>query len=357
MTATKRPDLTVLVMGVGGNVSQGILKALRLSSLSCRVIGACISPLSLGLYTTDAAYVSPRADDSGFVPWLIDLCEREGVDAILSGAEPVLSALSAHAPEIREGAGAVSVVSPPDVFEVGQDKLLTCRWLEANGLPHPRFADAEDGGAVAELVAQHGFPLIAKPRRGKGAEGVALIRGEAELAHVADRKGLVIQEHLGDPEEEYTAGCLCDSAGELLGTMILRRALREGTTVFAEAGEFPAVRGEVERIVRALAPKGPCNVQLRLAAGRAVPFELNVRFSGTTPVRARLGFNEVEAALRHFVLGEPATELPPVTEGKVIRYWNEMYVSEDAFAELSAHGRLNDPKRHPLIVEDWGVDR
>ena len=82
-----------------------------------------------------------------------------------------------------------------------------------------------------------------------------------------------------------------------------------------------------------------------------------MRFSGTTPVRARLGFNEVEAALRHFVLGEPATELPPVTEGKVIRYWNEMYVSEDAFAELSAHGRLNDPKRHPLIVEDWGVDR
>jgi hypothetical protein len=48
--------LGVLVLGVGGNVSQGILKALALCTLPVRVIGACISPLSLGLYTADRAY-------------------------------------------------------------------------------------------------------------------------------------------------------------------------------------------------------------------------------------------------------------------------------------------------------------
>jgi carbamoyl-phosphate synthase large subunit len=344
-------------LGVGGNVSQGILKALELGSLSCRVIGACISPLSLGLYTTDAAYVSPRADDTSFLPWVVDLCEREAVDAILSGAEPVLTALSAHAPEIRDQTGAVCVVSPPEVLEVGQDKLLTCRWLEANGLPHPRFADAEDGRAVAELVAEKGFPLVAKPRRGKGAEGVALIGSDEELAPLSGRTGFVIQEHLGGPDEEYTAGCLCDSGGGLLGTMILRRALREGTTVFAEAGEFPEVRAEVERIVSALGPKGPCNVQLRIAEGRAIPFELNVRFSGTTPVRVRLGFNEVETALRHLVLGEPATRLRLITAGRVIRYWNEMYVSNSAVDALASDGHLANPRHHPLTVEDWGFDR
>ncbi|NOG51580.1 MAG: hypothetical protein HND48_20760 [Chloroflexi bacterium] len=36
--------LTVLVLGVGGNVSQGILKALALSTLPVRVIGACVGP-------------------------------------------------------------------------------------------------------------------------------------------------------------------------------------------------------------------------------------------------------------------------------------------------------------------------
>jgi len=37
-----RQPLQVLVLGVGGNVSQGILKALAASKIPCRVIGACI---------------------------------------------------------------------------------------------------------------------------------------------------------------------------------------------------------------------------------------------------------------------------------------------------------------------------
>jgi len=37
--------LVVLVLGVGGNVSQGILKALEISRLPCRVVGACMSLL------------------------------------------------------------------------------------------------------------------------------------------------------------------------------------------------------------------------------------------------------------------------------------------------------------------------
>ena len=38
--------INVLVLGVGGNVSQGILKALAASKLQCRVIGGCVSSLS-----------------------------------------------------------------------------------------------------------------------------------------------------------------------------------------------------------------------------------------------------------------------------------------------------------------------
>ena len=48
-------------MGVGGNVSQGILKALALSPLPHRVIGVCISATSIGLYRSDSAYISPLA--------------------------------------------------------------------------------------------------------------------------------------------------------------------------------------------------------------------------------------------------------------------------------------------------------
>ncbi len=51
------------------------------------------------------------------------------------------------------------------------------------------------------------------------------------------------------------------------------------------------------------------NFQFRLDRdGRPRPFEINARFSGTTPLRALAGFNEVEMALRHVLLGEPVVQ-------------------------------------------------
>src|SRR5688572_18396583 len=103
--------ISVLVLGVGGNVSQGILKALALSTLPVRVVGACVGPESMGLYTTDKAYISPTARDANFIPWLIDICKREGIRAVLTGVEPVVAAISMHKAEIEAATGAVCLVS------------------------------------------------------------------------------------------------------------------------------------------------------------------------------------------------------------------------------------------------------
>jgi carbamoyl-phosphate synthase large subunit len=160
---------------------------------------------------------------------------------------------------------------------------------------------------------------------------------------------------LGDPAEEYTAGCFSDRDGKVRGVIVMKRDLLEGTTYRAEAGEFPIVRAEAMRIAEALRPMGPCNLQLRLHRGAAVCFEINTRFSGTTPLRARLGFNDVEAALNHYVLGQHASELPVITEGVVLRYWNEAYIMPAAVAEFERRSRLDEPKRFLTYIEDYGI--
>jgi len=96
---------------------------------------------------------------------------------------------------------------------------------------------------------------------------------------------------------------------------------------------------------------------MRVHNGRAVCFEINVRFSGTAPIRARLGFNDVEAALRHYVLAEPAADLPLITSGIALRYWNEAYVNAEAQAQLDEHGRLDQPSRYQPIIEDYGMEK
>ncbi|HEY9868990.1 MAG TPA: hypothetical protein V6D08_07475, partial [Candidatus Obscuribacterales bacterium] len=115
-------QLNVLVLGLGGHVSQGILKALADSSLRLRVVGACISPLARGLYMTSRAYVSPLASDGHFVDWLIETCRTERIDAVLSGVEPNLTAMADYAEEIYRQSGAVCIVSRPEVLAIGDDK-------------------------------------------------------------------------------------------------------------------------------------------------------------------------------------------------------------------------------------------
>jgi len=348
--------LNVLVLAVGGNVSQGILKALSLSGLPTTVVAAGVDAMGFGLYTSDVALISPWADEPSFELWLTQTCREYNIDAVLSGAEPVLLRLAEHAERLRTDAGAIALVSPAEQLRVFQDKLATCRWLEAAGCNFPAYAEARDGSAVARLAEACGFPLFAKPRHGKGSSGTVPVRDAGDLEHVAAlRDEYVIQEHLGTGDQEYTVGCVCDASGRLHGTIVFRRDLLHGTTYRAVVDDDAAVREEAERIVRQVRPHGPCNVQLRVVGDRPVCFEVNLRFSGSAPMRARLGFNEVQAALEHFVLGRPMSDLPRVTEGVALRYWNEAYIDARAVEILQASGRLQDPGHFGLVVEDYGV--
>lgn len=350
----KNTPLTILVLGVGGNVSQGILKALACSSLDCRVVAACTSAAAFGLYCVDSAWVSPRADSPEFLQWLEGVCREESVDAILSGVEPVLDVLALHRERIRQRTGAVCVVGDVQAMATGADKLLTCEWLRGHGLPYPRFAAADDESAVGRLLADCGFPLIAKPRAGKGSQGIFVIGTPQDLNRLGGNRGYVIQELLGDDDSEYTAACFTDSSDALRGTIVFHRYLTSGTTSCAVAGEFPEVRDMSRVIAEKLKAKGPCNMQMRMHRGTPVCFEINVRFSGTTPIRARLGFNDVEAAIRHYVMGEPAVDLPAIVSGQAVRYWNEAYIDPRAHAALAAEGKLRQPGDFRVFIEPYG---
>jgi carbamoyl-phosphate synthase large subunit len=347
--------LNILVLAVGGNVSQGILKGLRPHRRPLRIVGADISSQQMGLYTVDAAYVSPWAHEPEFLPWLIDTCRAEDIKAILSGAEPVLMALAQHQQQIESETGAKCLCSPLGVLEIGDDKLKTCRWLEENELPVPAYADARDSTSVDALVAKVGYPLIAKPRRGGGARGVILVENELDLEYVCRKEDYLLQEHVGTENDEYTVGCFSDREGQFAPSCCMRRELLAGTTYRAHLGEFTEVRNVAEKIARKLRPEGPCNVQLRMTTRGPVCFEINPRFSGTTPIRDHFGYREVWATLDHYLFDEPV-QLPLVTEGVALRYWNELYVTPEVPEAKPDTGALPPSGAYRVEVEDYGLE-
>ena len=234
-------------------------------------------------------------------------------------------------------------------------KLRTCEWLRDRGFEYPFYADSGDRPAIDALLGRTGFPILAKPLFGKGGEGVRRIDDESGLARIAGKPGYVVQEYLGSDDSEFTVACICDKTGNVRGCITMHRQLLHGTTYRAEVCVNPIVSEQAIAIARELRPIGPVNIQMRMHRGRAVCFEINLRFSGTTPMRARFGFNDVEFALRHFVLGEAPADLPVVTSGIALRYWNEMYVDPVAVRQLRASSELPDARSYKLTVEDYGM--
>jgi len=104
----------------------------------------------------------------------------------------------------------------------------------------------------------------------------------------------------------------------------------------AEIIDNITIREECMKICTAFKPNGPLNIQLRMHNGIPVCFELNVRFSGTVPIRARFGYNDVEAMIREYLFNEEInTLLKPLSKGRAYRYFNEFYMDTDMFETLN----------------------
>jgi carbamoyl-phosphate synthase large subunit len=348
--------INVLVLGVGGNVSQGILKAVAKSNLNCRIIGACVNAQSLGLYLCDKAYISPYAQSEEFIPWLIEICNKEKIDIVFTGVEENINKIAANIEEFENGTRAIFKCTPYESLKVGQDKLETSIWLKNNGCNYPKFSKSEDTKQVAQLIDEVGYPLIAKPRMGKGSNGIIKIENQKDLNKVMELEDYIIQEYIGDEASEYTVGCYCDKSGRLLNPIIMRRELKYGTTHKAEIVDDIAISAEVKKICERFKPVGPLNIQLRLDQNhRPVCFELNVRFSGTTPMRAHFGFNDVEAMIKEYVLEQKLPERFEIKKGVSYRYMNEIYIDDEAQKRLEEEGYIENLKDYHVTIDKMGV--
>ena len=329
MTVSSGQVVRVAVTGGGALLGQGILRALRQSTLRTVTTVVDVSPLAAGLYWGDEAFLVPPASSDAYLDALRALLARSRTDILLIGTDVELAPLACVRAEFEREFGTYILVSSPDVIAIADDKFATAAFFGAHGFAAPASALAADRDGIERIVAEHGFPLIVKPRVGARSYGVSLVHSRAALddALAQLRDGLV-QECIGSDDGEYTASGLyfdgrCDAA------IVMRRDLRDGNTYRAYVVSDATLDGWVRRWTEALRPHGPANFQFRIDPD-GVPrvFEINGRFSGTTPLRALAGFNEVEMCIRHLLWQEPIMQ-PEVRRITVLRHWSETVVTQE----------------------------
>ena len=339
----------VLVTAVGGrSVGSGILHSLTRSGQDVsdrwNVVAADADSFAWGLYKVEEAEVLPKAHEDGYIQRVQDLVKRRSIDAIIPGSEIETEILSKYRSDFD-----VPVISNrSDLMPLMMNKSQALIRLKELGLPTiPTFNLTEWEIALSE----YDFPFVFKPVVGSGgSKGVSICTSKEEFLHLATRvnwsENFCLQPLIGDENGEYTVGVLMNKAGGLIDSICMQRKL-VGLSLLdsRKVGEVShsistgysqgffikneRIQKFCEKLALDLGSTGPLNIQLRIHLDQVYVFEIHPRFSGTTPMRADVGFNEVDLLLRNHLFEEEFSRIPYKHDVAVIRAFEHVIVPID----------------------------
>jgi len=173
--------LTVLLTASGVPGSAALIRALRQNGeRELRLVGTDMSELAIGRHLCDAFHVVPPGSDPAFTGALVEICERERVDAVLPQSSYELLPLA----ENKERFGKTTVlVASPEAVRRSNDKAETYALLDAIGVRGPAWRRVTGAAEVAEAATELGYPdtdVTFKPLVSSGSRGFRVVSASAD---------------------------------------------------------------------------------------------------------------------------------------------------------------------------------
>ena len=336
--------IKILVTGAGALLGQGIIRCLKMiSDIEIFIVSADPSAKSTGHFLADKSYLIPFAIDDNYIQAIEQIIIEENIDIIFVGTDTELPVLSLNKDLLETKYNLKLIVSNSSVIEIANDKWKTSEFLKENQFPYPLSALTNDYQSIQRLIELNEFPYIAKPIDGARSQGIQIINNKDQLLSLCDYKNnLVVQELIGEKDDEYTTGCLVIN-GKCKSVITLRRDLRDGNTWRAYRNGDNPYDSSIKKIAEKLNPDGPVNFQFRIKNGIPIIFEINGRFSGTTPLRAMFGFNEVEALLKYYFF-DKEIEQPLLKDGIVMRTFSDLFIENSELEKFSSNKEIENPQ-------------
>lgn len=319
--------INILITGVGSEVGQGVIKALRLSKYRCNITGCDANPDSAGFFMCDSHFVAPKADSPGYLKKIINICKSKNIKIIFPAVDVELEILSKNK-QLFRNINTIVDVQPEELLNIFLSKYNTYKFLKNNKISAPHTVLL--GGTIntKKIINEFDFPLILKPDIGHGSKNLYLAHNKKELDFYlksAKKEKYVVQQYLPDEDEEYTCGVFnCKSLKEPY-VIVFKRKLVEGITGIAEVCFDKDIISACKKVAQCSDLDGSINIQLRKFKNKPFIFEINPRYSSTVGIRANCGFNDVKMAVDHFLFNKVPAR-PNIQNKKILRYKEEIYI-------------------------------
>ena len=277
--------LTILVTACGAPGAAALLRNLRENGeREVRLVGTDMGERAIGRHLCDAFHRVPAGSDPAFAETVLDICRREGVDAVLPESSFDLEGL-ADERERFAAEGIAVLVSSPDSIARSNDKGSFYELTQRLGLPTPEFRRVQGSAAVSAAALELGYPdrpVCFKPVFGSGSRGFRILDPTVDRAHqlLNEKPGslaLTLDEAVellpaeGGPELlvmelatglERTVDGFGDGKRIVLGHAKTREGVRAGLAMFFVTLDEPELMEQCDRLVAELAIEHFFNIQL-----------------------------------------------------------------------------------------------
>jgi carbamoyl-phosphate synthase large subunit len=306
-----------LVPGAAAPAGINTIKSLRMAKFSGRIIATDSTSLSPGFFMADMSEILPEADGHYYIKRLFEIVEKHNVQVLMPSSGYDIYPYSENR-EALANIGATAVVSDREVLEICRDKMLTFK--KVSGKYQLPFTTVDPDKVRS-------FPVIAKPRFGKGSRDVIKLNNEADLRYVASNfRNTIFQEFL--PGVEYTVDVLSNMEKKpIIAIPRIRIQTKAGISTKGKIVRDADLEINCMDVAREVGIRGPCCIQMKESSeGQLRLVEINSRLGGGTIFSTLAGAN-LPAMILDMLQGIEI-EPPKISEITVIRYYEEIVVEK-----------------------------
>lgn len=258
-----------------------LLKDFRNSmSDGSKIIATDLSPTAPALYFADSQYIVPRIDAENYIDKILEICEAEKVDAIITLIDPEIEVLAKN--RSRFEAMGVEVLAPYEsTAKLCFDKYKMFCYLNELGIPTVKtfgcFADFLDKYRTGKIQ----FPVFVKPRTGSGSVGARKIHDIDTLNSVCQTDPtLIIQEFMDC--EDLDADVYVDTISHQPVSLFSKRKIETKIGGASKTVSFSDDRliQFVQEALKHFEFNGPIDMDFFYRDGQYFLSEINPRFGG-----------------------------------------------------------------------------